>query len=154
MSMNEHSRALENLLGLREGERDRIGGEWVREKANVHRYRNQVELLHDLVQSVAPVTGGNPTLAANHASYRHSLSTVLELHRRDLIKQEERSQATGARYREAALRAERLSHVYGQQQAKVQKERHVRAQKQLDHLASQAWQSGRIRTDKNHGVET
>lgn len=149
MSIALPTTGLGRLLRLRGGEKDRIGGDLARECAAVHRYREQLDRLHDLAQTVSPISAGAPALASNNAAYRQTLTSVLEQHEQRLLVQEARVESIGARYREATLGVERLTQVHERQLHRGRVAATAREQKRMDQMAVQAWQATRVRSESH-----
>ena len=139
MMMSKPSRSLEHLVDLREREVDRLTADMAAKTALCERYRNNVERLEKLYQSVGPSGALSPALSLNCAQYKQSVMQLADAHREDLTLHQADMAVAQQVLTAAARKHEALNQVLERSRTQERHERSVHEQKRQDEVATQAW---------------
>lgn len=139
MMTSKPNRSLEQLVGLREREVDRLTADMATKTALCERYRNNVERLEKLCQSAGPSGAWSPALSLNCAQYKQSVMQLANAHREDLTLHEANMAVAQQVLTAAARKHEALFQVLERSRNQERHERNVHEQKRQDEVATQTW---------------
>lgn len=139
MSIERTIQSLSQLVALRAREVDRLTSELAQQQALRQRFQDNLERMEHLFATAASTDAGCPVLSSNSAHYKTSLVDLIGMHRRDLARHDADMETSRKALNQAALKHDGLDRALQDRRQLLDRQRHVREQKQQDQLATQAW---------------
>lgn len=143
MMPSKPAHSLFRLADLREREVERLTADMANKTMLRERYRNNLERLETLYQSVGATGAYSPALSLNCAQYKQSVMQMVEAHRGDLSLHEANMAIAQEALMAAARKHEALNQLLEQRQNEERHAQVVQEQKHQDDVATQTWLRGR-----------